>query len=51
MDEQLLLDELVFDLAQLHNAHAAAVGGEFAGGVLLKADQQFFRSRGVECGE
>ena len=51
MHKKLLLRELLFDLANLHGAHAAAIGSQFAGGVLLEGDQEFFRSRGGEGSE
>jgi hypothetical protein len=48
VDEQLLLDKLMFHLAELHGAHLAAIGSQFARGVFLEANQQFLRSRGGE---
>jgi hypothetical protein len=41
----------LLDLAKLNNAHAAAIGSEFAGGVLLEANEQVFRSGGGEGGK
>ncbi len=35
VDQQLLLHELLFYLAQLHGAHAAAIGRQFASRMLL----------------
>ena len=51
MDEQLLLHELALHLAKLHGAHAAAIGRELARGVLLEADEKFFRRGGGERGK
>jgi hypothetical protein len=48
VDEQLLLDKLIFDLAELHGAHAGAIGSQFARGVLFHADEQIFGSGGAD---
>ena len=49
--EKLLLRELAFDLAELDGTHSAAVGGQFACGVLLEADKQILRGGGGEGGK
>ena len=48
VDQQLLALKLLLDLAQLDDAHAAAVGREFAGRVLFQAGEQVFRGGGGE---
>src|SRR6516164_1000756 len=50
MNEQLLLHELMLDLAKLHDTHAAAIRGEFARCVFLEADEQVLRRGGGERG-
>ena len=50
-DQQLLLNKLLFDLTELYDAHAAAIGSQFAGGVLFEADKQVFRRCCPECGK
>ena len=43
MNKKLLLHKLPLYLAQLHSAHAAAVGCQLARGVFLECDKEFFR--------
>src|ERR1035441_9021531 len=45
VNQQLLLHKLMFYLAQLHSAHAAAVGSKFTIRMLIELDQQIFWSR------
>jgi hypothetical protein len=51
VNEELLLLKLLLHLADLHGAHAAAIGGEFAVGVFFEADLESFRSGGGDGGE
>jgi hypothetical protein len=51
VDEELLLRELALDLTQLDGAHFAAVGSQFARGMLFEADEEIFRGGGGEGGE
>ena len=45
------MDELLLDLAELHGVHAAAVGGEVAGGFGFEAQEDLFGDVGGEDGE
>ena len=51
MDQELLLFKLLLYLADLHRSHLAAIGSQFAVGVLLETDDQLFRGGGGEGGE
>ena len=49
--EEAFLEELLLDLFDLDGLHLAAVGGEFAGGLLAEGDELGLRGGGEEGGE
>ena len=51
MLQEALVDELLLDLAELHGTHAAAVGGEVAGGFGFEAQEDLFGDMGGESSE
>ena len=51
VDEELFLFKLLLHLADLHRSHAAAIGSQFAVGVLLETYDQLFRGGGGEGGK